>query len=773
MYRSRPNENLLSHLLLVGKLAGLYGGEINSANITEMLGLLHDTGKATAKFQNVLDGNLTLVDHAEVSAQVLYALQERGNISFRDKRILYIMMNILAGHHSRFWDEYADGWFISEKGGIYSLPGSFEHRNVTKDSPKENALSSMDEFENIIKYVTDNCLLRKTDISSGYDLDDMSESARMLYCRMLFSCLVDADYTCAAYASVHTGYNMNDIPDIAFGLSLDRIIEDDKLLKKLNNYHDRLVAGSGTTNPVNVLRNRVYKDAEDAGKSCTPGLYTMTAPTGLGKTLALIKFALEQAKRNRQKRVIVVLPYLSIIQQNAEKYKEIFGKDVVIEADSSVRNDKELKGLADRWDAPVIVTTTVNFFETLMSGRASRLRKLHRIVNSVVVFDESQSLDNKLLSVTMRTLESLGRHFNTTVLLSTATQPSYNDRKDLNADFTEIISDVPGLYSEYGILKNTVTDFVTDGTNFSYYALADRFSDDDEVIYIVNTTKKAWELYLAVSSRHPGDTYLLTGLQAPGDKKRVIQTVQTLLRKRRNNDKEKRPVHLVSTQCIEAGVDIDFLKGCREYSPLTSIIQSAGRINRECKRSGYMLVFSFDDKSGPGQSYINEMGQSLHMAKNVHGALNINDPSVIKAYYKELYGGDPGSDYGYKEPDEYGEDDYVEDTVCYAEHYENMLMMDEKYKVIEDADVSATVIVPSASDIDLYKRLLDKYMNNGYVLNKKDMTEAHDISVNVTGRKRTDFIAEHSMPLTYAGEETGWYIARNDIYDSDTGLKMY
>ena len=766
MFNARPGEDLLLHLRLVGELAGYYGKEFGNENIGHVLGLLHDTGKATAKFQKVLNKDLTLVDHAEVSSQVLFSLYERGEVKFKDERILYIMMNILAGHHSKFWDAYADPEFIKEKGGIFSLPVSFENRNVTHDGLRENALSSFDEFERVLNYVRDNNLFLKIELSAGFDLDKMNEASRMLYCRILFSCLVDADYTCASYATSHLGYKDDDIPMIAKDLSCDHIIADEGLLEKLDTMHEELELSRYASRPINVLRNRVYKDASSAGKASSPGLYTMTAPTGMGKTFALMKFALEQAKVNRQKRVIVVLPYLSIIQQNTQKYKEIFGDDIVIEADSSVKNDSRNRELADRWDAPIIVTTTVTFFETLMSGTAPKLRKLHRLINSVIVFDESQTLDNKLLSVTIRTLEALGKYFNTTVLLSTATQPAYNERKDLHADITEIINDVPGLYKEYGLLKDTKTEFIVNDTSFTYEILAERFKEDKETLYIVNTTKKAWELYLSVNQIHPGDTYMLTGLQTPGDKKRIIGIINELLQNRKKG--QGKPVHLVSTQCIEAGVDIDFIKGCREYAPLTSIIQSAGRINRECRDHGYMLIFSLENKSAPGQSYINEMNQSYRMAKRQCGELNINDTTVIMKYYKALYSGTEGYDRGYSRSGE-----FIEDTVCYAEYDEDLRMMDECYKIIDDEGERATVIVPSISDLTTYKELYEKYRNNGYKMDKKDMVAAHDISVSVTGKEKVRFVREHCMPLTYKNEDTGWYISGNDIYDSNTGLKVY
>ena len=772
-------EVLLNHLSLVGALAKQYGREIKSENITEILGYLHDAGKRTDKFQKVLDKQLSHLDHAEVSAQVLKKLRDDGDLNVYDDRLLYIMMNILAGHHSIFREKYADPFSIENNTkdangatGIFRLPVDFSVRNITEDDGKENVLSSMDEFNDIVNYIKSNNLVPYTNLSAGIDLDSMSKAARMLYCRMLFSCLVDADYTCSAYAEAHPFYKYDDIPSISKALlENDRTISDDSLLQKLDAMHDSFQKPEFVKLPINILRNRVYNEAALAGQNCTPGLYTMTAPTGLGKTLALIKFALEQAKRNGQKRVIVVLPFLSIITQNAQTYKEVFGDDIVIEADSSV-HDRAIKQLADKWDAPIIVTTTVSFFETLFTATAPKLRKLHRVANSVVVFDESQALNHTLQSVTIRTLEALGKHFNTTVLLSTATQPLYNARTDLNADITEIIDDIPTLYKDYAALKNTGVDFLVDKKNPSDYTdIADHFKAETEALYIVNTTKKARKMYETVKQLHPGNTLLLTGLQTPLDKKCTIDKARDILKSNMRTD-NKTPIHLVSTQCIEAGVDVDFKTGCREYAPLTSIIQSAGRINRECKRNGHMLVFLLNDtfEAAPSESYIFESRVSLSMARKAckqGNCLDINNPNNINIYYKNVYSGTEGHDKGYNQRE------CVPDTISYAEAEENMKLMGEKYKIIED-DERLTVIVPSKNDVNgIYDQLLAKFESNSYELEKKDMITAHDISVSVIGSKKNmAMIAAKCKPLYCKGEPTGWYVGTSDIYDSETGLCM-
>ena len=761
-YYAHPNELLINHLKLAGYLAKEYGKGIGSEKITEFLGYFHDLGKRTEKFQRVLKRQQFHVDHAIVAAEVLAYLYRDGKIKADDDSILFIMMHILAAHHSEFRGEYdVLCQYIDDE--IYILPKDLTAMHPTLDDNKENALSSDEEFKQILSLVSDNKFYGDISDRDHLPFSDMNEAAKMLYCRMLFSCLVDADYTSSQYADKHEGYSANDIEAIADTLLDEHILDADALLVKLNDYHNEL-ASNGSEKEINKLRNRVYECASKAGRDGETGLYTMTAPTGLGKTLALIKFGLEQARKNGQKRIIVVLPYLSIIEQNADVYKRIFGDDMVIESDSLAENTEAQRELSERWDAPIIVTTSVNFFQTMFSARASGLRKLHRMANSVIVFDESQTLPFGVTSVSIRTLEALSEHFGSTVLLSTATQPSYNRRKDLSVTMTEVIDDVADLYDKYDKVKNTKTEFDTDSNFLSYKALADRYIDMDRVLYVVNTTQKAENLFNSVKEYKDGNAYLLSSRLVPLHKKAVLEKVREKL-------DNKEICHLVSTQCIEAGVDVSFPVGCREYAPLTSIIQTAGRIGRNGE-GGHMYIFRLEDDKAPDDYYKNESSISMYMAKQNGADMNINSPKLIDDHYTRLYAGNEGCDEGYNN----GKRD-KEDSVSKAEVDEDVHAMYEAYHIIKDME-QFHIIVPYKPEIELFNELMNKYQNNGYVISKSDMKLAHGITVNIIGKgKAADYILRHchrlSMTIKDGTTPLDWFIAdMDDVYDDMSGLRV-
>ena len=762
-YYAHPNELLINHLRLTGYLAKEYGKDIGSEKVTEFLGYLHDVGKRTKKFQDVLKGQQFHVDHAIVAAEALAYLYREGKVHADDESILFIMMHILAAHHSEFHGEYDSSCQYIDEEGLYILPKDLSAIHPTLDDNKENALSLEDEFNQILSFISENNLLEDISDEEYLPLANMNEAAKMLYCRMLFSCLVDADYTSTQYATAYEGYSGKDIEKISDILLADNELKPELFLKRLNEYHEEL-SSKGKEIEINKLRNKVYTYADTAGKSFVAGIYTMTAPTGLGKTLALIKFGLEQAKKNGQKRIIVVLPYLSIIEQNADVYKKIFGEDMVIESDSLADNTEEQRELSDRWDAPIIVTTSVNFFQTLFSARAAGLRKLHRVANSVIVFDESQTLPFGVTSVSVRTLEALTEHFGTTVLLSTATQPSYNRRKDLSILMREVIGNVDELYEQYDRVKNTKTDFEADGNLLTYKTLSDRYIDKDRVLYVVNTTQKAEDLFNIVKKNNDGDTFLLSSRLVPLHKKEVLNKVRERL-------DAKKTCHLVSTQCIEAGVDVSFPVGCREYAPLTSIIQTAGRVGRNGE-GGSMYIFSLEDDKVPDVYYKNESTISMYMARQHGEDMNINCPKLIDEYYTKLYAGTEGSDDGYMN----GKRE-KKGSVSKAEADEDIHSMYEAYHIIENKE-QYHIIVPYKPKIELFNELMNKYQNNGYAISKKDMKLAHGITVNIIGNgKAADYILRHCHMLFLKGENgripLDWFIAdMDDIYDDMSGLRV-
>ena len=331
---------------------------------------------------------------------------------------------------------------------------------------------------------------------------------------------------------------------------------------------------------LNRSRCQILQTCMEAG-SGPKGLYTLTVPTGGGKTVSSLAFALRHGVKNKLRRIIYVIPYTSIIEQNAEVFRHILGENNVIEHHSgaSFDSDEETNDAASRrrlaaenWDAPVIVTTAVQFFESLYANRPSKCRKLHNIANSVIIFDEAQMLPTFHLKPCVAVIANLVAHFGATAVLCTATQPVLNDLIHSFApgiSIREICPNVSQLEEQFRRVS-----FQTVGT-LTNAALAAALSEHSQVLCIVNTRKAAQEIYRQLSGE--GNFHLST-LMCPAHRQAILQDVRERL-------KQGLPCRVISTSLIEAGVDVDFPAVYREMAGLDSILQAAGRCNRNGKRS--------------------------------------------------------------------------------------------------------------------------------------------------------------------------------------------
>lgn len=739
----QKKELLIDHLHQVGQLSSQFASEFGYEKIGLQLGLLHDVGKHTERFQKVLSGDFHKIDHAVVAAE---CYSELAGSNICGNNFVYLMIcHCLNAHHSILRGDFDS--FDNE----YPLPDDY-NLTFTDDRGKQNALSNEAEYQEILKYINKHHLLIQLLKNDVPDTEDMTNAEKMLFVRMMQSCLVDADYSATA--------TFED-PEYTDALK-DRILNVDIMLQQLAEYHENLVAHSDKENQMNQLRQLVYKDAAEAGTGDS-GIYTLTAPTGTAKTLAMMRFALEHAKKNDKKRIIIVLPYLSITTQNAKIYQAIFGNDTVLEDDSITEYPDEARIYADRWNYPVVVTTSVKFFETLQAAKASDLRKLHEVANSIVIFDESQTLAADMTDITLKTLQALSKYFRATIILSTATQPSYQYRQALQGWTTkEIIKDPVGVYKAYAEAKKTKIDF---SINHEWTAeeIAQYFGDYKQALCISNTTNKALELYDYFTKRYgESKTLYLSSRLCPAHKAEVIEQVKRKLQ-------QGEPCYLLSTQCVEAGVDLDFPAGGREYASLTAISQTAGRINRNGKKShADMLVFRREKHSRydfPSDAYMNEANITYHMALKFPD-LDTNNLTDIDEYYRQLYSGDSTS----------GRD---KENIRYAESECNIQEMANAYKLIEEKN-QCNVIVPYIKKIDEFNTLknkLSEQKEKDYVLPKKELYVHHEITVSVVVNKESlTYIKNHCSPIklyTHVGPmDVNWYIADKDnIYDQKTGLK--
>ena len=402
--------------------------------------------------------------------------------------------------------------------------------------------------------------------------------ATAFYIRMLYSCLVDADY-------IDTETFMNG--DAGRGNYEPLSALCDKLTAYISKWNN-------PTREIDILRQKILNSCIEKA-SAPRGIFSLTVPTGGGKTVASMAFALNHAVANSMKRIIYVIPYTSIIEQNAKVFRDILGQENVVEHHSQVSHElsedaDELEyrsALAtENWDAPVIVTTAVQFFESLYANRSSKCRKLHNIANSVIIFDEAQMIPSNNLRPCVAAIAELVRAYNATAVLCTATQPAIDEmllEYSKKESVVELCPDVDGMFEKF-----RRTSFEKEG-RLTTDELVSRLESQQQVLCIVNTRKFAQEVYEALPSE---GRFHLSTLMCPVHRKQKLDEIRERL-------KSGKTCRVVSTSLIEAGVDVDFPRVFREMAGLDSILQAAGRCNREGKRSAessIVTVFESENK---------------------------------------------------------------------------------------------------------------------------------------------------------------------------------
>ena len=386
--------------------------------------------------------------------------------------------------------------------------------------------------------------------------------------------------------------------------------------------------------PVSSQRNAVLRACMEKGAHGAPGLYTLTVPTGGGKTFASLAFALEQAAAQGMKRVIYVIPYMSIIDQTAAVFAALLGAENVL-ADYSCADYKSLERenltpaqyrqllASENWDAPVVVPTAVQFFESLYANRSSRCRKLHNIANSVIIFDEAQTLPTSYLLPCVSAIAQLVRHYHATAVLCTATQPAlepYFRQFAPELPLQEIVPDTATLYTT---LRRTT---LCDAGELTLEVLTSQLCALSQVLCVVNRRKTAQEVYAALPAE---GSYCLTTLLCAADRRRQLAEIRQRLR-------ESLPCRVVSTSLIEAGVDVDFPAAYREQCGLDSLLQTAGRCNREGHRSAEeSLVYRFKLEGCGVPQMLRQNVHAMQYAAGCTAALD--SPEAVRAYFKELY----------------------------------------------------------------------------------------------------------------------------------------
>ncbi|QKE41164.1 MAG: CRISPR-associated helicase Cas3' [Ferrovum myxofaciens] len=542
----RDPHDLANHLAGVAALAACHARKFGGEDWAHLAGLWHDLGKYRPRFQHYIRIVSGFDAEAHIKGEAGKAPHSTAGAVLACDRFGAagrVLAYLIAGHHAGLYD-----WF----GGLDARLDSADSRDELNEALAEHPSAD------ILDHGTFSPDMRA--IPGG-------KEGFALWVRILFSCLVDADFLdTEAYMDAGKAEQRSNWPDVQ------------TLLEQFDSFMARKTVVADPT-LVNQLRADILRQCREKAHEA-PGLFSLTVPTGGGKTLSSMAFALEHAKRYNKRRIIYVIPYTSIIEQTADIFRDIFGESVIehhsnAEADPNKETSKS-RLACENWDVPIVVTTNVQFFESLFAAKTSRCRKLHNIVDSVVVLDEAQLLPPEFLQPILDVLNLLTQHYGVTVALSTATQPALATREYFDArnnmrgldNVREIMSDPDALYRA---LERVNVRLPADwNTPVSWDVLASEISQHDSVLAIVNRRKDARELWELM----PEGTLHLSALMCGEHRSQTIRQSKARL-------KDGIPTRVVSTQLVEAGVDVDFPVVYRALAGLDSIAQAAGRCNRE------------------------------------------------------------------------------------------------------------------------------------------------------------------------------------------------
>ena len=593
-------QGLRDHLDAVGRLAAERAGWFGGDSVVRVTGMLHDLGKYTESFQARLTGAVPRVDHATWGAVV--ARQRYTSLG-------PLMAYAIAGHHAGL----ANG-------------RSGDRRTALADRLAKDYLDKLPPL--LPDWENELALPERIGLPEGFTpLTRRGAFQLSLLTRMIFSCLVDADFvdTDDFYRSIEGKP------------SRDKEAGPKPGLEHLRERLDAHLAGLPREGGINPLRADILAHVR-GGAGMKPGLFSLTVPTGGGKTLASLAFALDHAVAHGLRRVIYVAPFTSIIEQNARVFRSALGdlgEAAVLEHHSAFFDDPkterqsiEKRQLAmENWDAPVVVTTAVQFFESLFADRPSRCRKLHNIAGSVVVLDEAQTLPLHLLRPCVELLEELALNYRASIVLCTATQPALGKKEGFKDGFEhvhELAPDPPKLYEELRRVGVRHIGILDDD------ALVEQVRSREQVLCIVNNRRHARHLFERISDL-PG-TYHLSTLMFARHRSQVLEDIRARL-------KAGDPCRVVSTSLIEAGVDVDFPAVLRAEAGLDSIAQAAGRCNREGHRpreSSEVLVFENANTDWAPPQELKLFAEAFRTVERQHRD-DLLALDAVRAYFQELY----------------------------------------------------------------------------------------------------------------------------------------
>lgn len=589
--------SLKTHLEGTARFAEEFAAVFGLQTLAGIVAKVHDYGKASQKFQDKIDPELHVnpqVDHSTAGAQFL--VEQYG------EQIGVLLAYIVAGHH----------------GGLPN--GKDEHESSLSRRLKK----SVEEYRSRIPAIPLPEKILPTDFMPVKARGNLNPYSLHFIIRMLYSVLTDADF-------LDTEAFMN------FEMNVERQRKKNSI-EELHAKLEHYITTFNSDSTINHKRAQVLAWCKTAAQQ-EPGIFSLTVPTGGGKTVSSMAFALEHARKYHLRRVIYVIPYTSIIIQNAEVFRDIFGDEAVLEHHSNLepkRVTAQNRLASQNWDAPIIVTTNVQFFESFYHNRSSACRKLHNVADSVLIFDEAQMFPTELLKPSLAVIRELVGNFGCTAVLCTATQPTLNNtsllKNEALQDVCEIVPDPQQLYEDFRRVQVTVRD-----EPLSHESIAQEIAGHDQILVIVNTRKDARQIFEHLltyqkeqkkNDQAERECFHLSTMMCPAHRSVTLKAIRACLEK-------GLPCRVVSTQLIEAGVDVDFPVVWRAIAGIDSIAQAAGRCNREWKYDkGRVIVFQGENPPPPGH-----LRQAAESGKRVLESFH-DDPlslTAVKNYFEQFF----------------------------------------------------------------------------------------------------------------------------------------
>lgn len=573
-------QTVYDHLNGTADLCTAFAAAFGAQEQGWLAGLAHDLGKYSAAFQRRLEGSPVHVDHATAGAAECCKLGQ-SSAAFA-----------VAGHHGG----------LPDGGGL----GDHEEDGTFCGRMRKAALGKLAPCE---------AWREEIRLPSARQPAFASPQEEMFFTRMLYACLVDGDFLDTETFMAGKAQNRGGGDPMA-------VLEE-----KLQSYV------SGWFPPkteLNQERCAMLKCCIEQGSRQAPGLFTLTIPTGGGKTVASLAFALRHARTHGLRRVIYVIPYTSIIEQNAQVFRDILGDENVLEhhcgvlydiTDEAKPENARLALATENWDMPVVVTTAVQFFESLFANRSSQCRKLHNLAQSVIIFDEAQMLPVPYLRPCVFAIAQLVKRYGVSAVLCTATQPA------LDGIFREFLPDKPAVeLCPAEVFHPDAFRRITfrREKQLSWEAVAERMNGQNQALCIVNSRKSAQSIYGLLE---PEGAFHLSTLMYPAHRKSTLDEIRTRL-------KEGLPCRVVSTSLIEAGVDVDFPAVFREEAGLDSILQAAGRCNREGKRPAAESIVTIFQGETPPPALFEIPTAAGRQALSRYD--RPDSPEAIRYYFQEL-----------------------------------------------------------------------------------------------------------------------------------------